>query len=236
MLKSEDAPAAAPPARAPFPWLELSRLMTACLEGPFLREMWERRRETATLSSTLGYVDAAFLYALVRVTRPRVVVETGTYRGFSAAFILQALQDAGADGASVTSVDRKSGGEIGMLVPERLRPGLRLVAGDVRELADREGALPPRIDFFFHDSTHRFGHQLWEYATFWARLSDGGCLASHDVDLNASFAHFVEGTYRHDAGGRTDWSRTAHLDWGRFGAVGFVRKAAGAAVPDSATP
>jgi predicted O-methyltransferase YrrM len=207
----------------PFPWTKWLQLTADCLDSEFMTEMQARRRDTESVSHTLGRLDAAALYALVRLARPRVVVETGTYRGMSAAFILQALSDENVSGFSVTSIERNSGNEIGMLVPERLRPHFLIQTGDVRRLIERKDALPASIDFFFHDSSHRYEHQMWEFSTFWPRVASGGFLASHDVHMNASFAEFVARSYQHHEG-KTDWNKTTHAEWGRLGMLGFMRK------------
>src|SRR5581483_3184679 len=209
------------PSVTAFPWGTYVRLLAECLQGPFMAEMQRRRETSGSVAHTIGRFDAASLYALVRIAQPRVVLETGTYRGVSAAFIAQAQQDAGVADAVVVSVDRLPAADL--LVPEPLRSRVRLVHGDVRQLAAEPGALPAALDFFFHDSTHRYEHQFWEFTTFWPRLAPGGYLVSHDVNLNASFPQFVADTYRH-RDGQVDRDRTTHTDWGRCGTLGFLRK------------
>jgi len=206
-----------------FSWEEFLRIVIESLSSKFMAEMQERREATGSVPHTLGKVDAAALYALVRIAKPRRVLETGTFRGMSAAFILQALHDAKVPDFKVTSIDRCSGDDVGILVPEHLRSHLELLTGEIGQMIREEGAIPGEIDFFFHDSSHRYDHQLWEFNTFWPRIVDGGYLVSHDVNMNSSFAEFLAKTYSH-TDGKTDWAKSGHSDWGRFGMVGFIRK------------
>jgi len=192
-----------------------------CSRSPFAEDL-VRRRASLGLTGAMGQFDAAVLYALVTLTRPRVAVETGTHIGMSAAFVLQAMHDAGVADGRLLSIDTRRTETTAVLVPDALRDRLTLVTGDVAEVA--ESATPDTIDLFLHDSTHRYSHQLWEFDTFWPRLRSGGVLASHDVDLNASFVDFVSRTYRHDARGRADAPRRLHATWGRLGLIGFAIK------------
>jgi len=89
----------------------------------------------------------------------------------------------------------------------------------------RRNAFPLSIDMFLHDSSHSYGHMLWEFRQFWPRLRDGGLLVSHDVQMNAAFPEFVAKTYAHDKKtGRRDAQRTSHYEWGRWGYIGFAIK------------
>jgi len=188
-----------------------------------MAEMDLRRRETGSIKNTMGQVDASALYSLVRIVRPQIVVETGTNRGASTAFILKALHDAGCTKSKVISIEYEDGPEVGMLIPQELRANLKIVKGDIRDLILDQKTIPSEIDFFLHDSSHKYEHQFWEFTQFWPLISSGGILASHDVDLNSSFSTFVTQTYHHISG-KTDPSKTTHADWGRCGKLGFIQK------------
>jgi predicted O-methyltransferase YrrM len=202
-------------------WLRVIECALRFLRSPFVERLQQLKADQAILGST-GTFDAAVLYGLVTLLRPRVVIETGTQVGMSAACILKALSDGDIDG-QLYSVEMRPSEQTAMLVPDRLRSRLQLITGDIVELAEGD-SLPAECDMFFHDSNHSLSHQLWEFTTFWPRIRSGGILASHDVDLNASFAQFVAGTYVHNARGLTDADQTAHSNWGRIGRIGFVVK------------
>jgi predicted O-methyltransferase YrrM len=204
-------------------WRKLTAIALRIDRDDFTADMMRRKAELG-LRGGMSRFDAAFLYALVAHFKPRTVVEIGTHIGMSASFILKAMLDSGIRDGLLHSVDATPSDTTGVIIPGDLRGGLRMVSGDILEpvVLDR---LPGTIDFFLHDSTHRYSHQLWELQTFWSRLSPGGVVASHDVDLNASFVDFVSATYAHDAKGKTIKAATGHTGWGRIGLIGFAIKA-----------
>ena len=202
------------------------KLLAAALQidaSPFARELARRKAELG-IQGAMSRFDAAVIYALVAHCKPRNVVEVGTYAGMSTAYILRALAHSETTDGVCYSVDTSSAESVASLVPNSLRGGLRLVTGDVTKLVDTD-QLPASIDFFLHDSTHRYSHQMWEFQEFWSRLASGGVLASHDVDLNASFVDFISSTYAHDSKGKLIPEKRGHVVWGRLGLVGFLIKA-----------
>jgi predicted O-methyltransferase YrrM len=204
-------------------WRKLTRTALRIDQDDFTHAIMQHKNKLG-LSGAMGRFDAAFLYALVYHYKPRIVLEVGTHIGMSASFILRAMRDAGIRDGCLYSVEAAPSDTTGAMIPDHVRDRIHLVSGDILELADSD-RLPATIDFFLHDSTHRYSHQLWEFQTFWRRLSQGGILASHDVDLNASFLDFVSATYAHDPKGRTIKADTGHAGWGRVGSIGFAIKA-----------
>jgi len=204
-------------------WRKLTAIALRIDRDDFTAGMMRRKAEVG-LRGGMSRFDAAFLYALVAHFKPRTVVEVGTHIGMSASFILKAMRDSSIRDGVLHSVEANPSDTTAVMIPDDLRGGLRLVSGDILEPAvlDR---LPGTIDFFLHDSIHRYSHQLWEFQTFWSRLSPGGVLASHDVDLNASFVDFVSSTYAHDSKGKTIKAATGHTGWGRIGLIGFAIRA-----------
>jgi predicted O-methyltransferase YrrM len=204
-------------------WRKLTAIALRVDQDVFTSDIM-RRKAKLGLRGAMSRFDAAFLYALVAHFKPRTVVEVGTHIGMSASFILKAMLDSGIKDGRLYSVEATPSGITGVMIPDDLRDGFHLVSGDILELAVRD-RLPDTIDFFLHDSTHRYSHQLWEFQTFWLRLSPGGILASHDVNLNASFVDFVSATYAHDSNGKTIKATTEHKSWGRVGLIGFAIRA-----------
>lgn len=137
------------------------------------RSSWDARE---TLQSLVSVV--------VRLTEPRVMVETGVARGFTSAVALAAMHDVGH--GHLYSVDLPAfefEGQIavGEAVPDYLKADWtvelgpsRLVLGD---LLQRVGPL----DVFLHDSDHTYPYQLAEYRLAWPYLRQGGVLLSDDV-------------------------------------------------------
>jgi predicted O-methyltransferase YrrM len=156
--------------------------------------------------------DHSFLYALVRLTKPRLILETGVFDGLFSACFLQGLQvNAEVDGidgrlvsidlpaykpitASTSRMVRTNlpeGCEPGWVIPEYLRPRWRVHLGDSREFLPRIISEVGNIDIFFHDSLHTYEHMMFEYRTVWSQLKPGALLLSHDVHWNRAFRDFV---------------------------------------------
>lgn len=129
--------------------------------------------------------SSLLIYAIVRLTRPSTVLETGVANGASTFFLLNALARNG--GGSLYSVDVS--GDVGGLLTESERRNweFRLLKRSRQrerfvEILDR---LPP-IDFFIHDSDHRYLWQRLELELVRTRLTERGIIACDDA--NASFA------------------------------------------------
>ena len=139
------------------------------------------------------------LYAVVRATRPEIMVETGVGSGVSSTFILSAMERNGM--GSLHSVDLPSDdGRLlpedkrpGWIVPERLRDGWELIAGDARAelppLLERLGAL----DAFLHDSDHGYDHMAWELWQAHDAVRSGGVVLADDVAGNRAWDDFASG-------------------------------------------
>jgi predicted O-methyltransferase YrrM len=147
------------------------------------------------------------LYYVTRALRPRVVVETGVFDGFSTAFILKALRDnrrgdlysidLPARAAVAASTDKMvfdalpPGHEAGWIIPDELRGRWSLRCGtSAALLRDWLAELGP-IDMFFHDSLHTRDNMMWEFDTAWRALSPRGALVSDDVFWNRAFWAFT---------------------------------------------
>lgn len=146
------------------------------------------------------------LYAICRLLRPKVVVETGVASGMSSAYVLQSLHDnqegrlysidlPNADteallGKVLTTLPEGRGP--GWLVPEWLRDRWDLRIGKSADL------LPPlleelgRLDIFLHDSEHSFENMMFEFNAAWPRLGSRGLLLSDDVDMPVTRGAFYE--------------------------------------------
>lgn len=138
------------------------------------------------------------IYAISRLSRPNVVVETGVAAGYSSAFILQALRDN--DLGHLYSIDigkrefddvtLPTDREIGWLVPHTLRRRWTLNIGSSSEklkpLLDRLG----EINLFYHDSEHSYENMMFEFETAWEHLSTPGIILADNADWNKSFRDF----------------------------------------------
>jgi predicted O-methyltransferase YrrM len=123
-------------------------------------------------------------YAIVRITRPRIVLETGVAHGYSSAVILQALQDNGH--GRMFSVDLPAfrpgtAALTGDAVPERLRSRWELNLGSDRRVIPTLLSRAGPIDFFFYDSDTAYESMLGTWELVWPHLRPGAVLALNRI-------------------------------------------------------
>jgi predicted O-methyltransferase YrrM len=106
-------------------------------------------------------------YALVRATKPRVVMETGVDRGLGTAVIAAALKRNAEEGSPgiVYATDIVPG--CGHLIAAPYKPSCRILLGDSVESL-RQFREP--IDIFIHDSDHRPEYEWAEFLAVEPRL------------------------------------------------------------------
>ena len=148
-------------------------------------------RELVHIASPMSTDDSISLYALVRASRPRIAVETGTAAGASALYVLRAMERNGGEGQlhSIDLVDDPK--NIGVLVPPEARARVRFHLGDSLAILPRLLAEIGPIDLFLHDSHHAYEHMIAEYEIALRHLKPGGVLASHDVLHSNAWRHFL---------------------------------------------
>ncbi len=178
------------------------------LAGTVARRLAAAPWETAQAKRVFDRRDFAFLYALVRGSKPAVAVETGVEFGVGSAAILLAMADNGVghlhsidlptldpegrvnangqrDRSAVPTLEAT-----GYAIPPEARDRWTVTLGPSSEL------LPPLlkklggIDLFFHDSEHSYATMLWEFRTAWPHVSRSGLLVSDDVGWNVAFSDF----------------------------------------------
>jgi len=130
--------------------------------------------ESAVKGKNWGQMDRRkneVLYTIVRISKPKIVVETGVGAGVSSAIILRALElndqgrlysiDAGLK--SFNGINLPPDKPVGFLVPENSRERWKLIIGYSR---DRLGSLLKElkvIDLFFHDSEHTYENMMFKF-------------------------------------------------------------------------
>jgi predicted O-methyltransferase YrrM len=163
-----------------------------------------RLQAQARLEGT-GRGRAILLYAVVRLARPSIVVETGCFTGWDSAVLLQALGNNGhghlytidlpAEEGRFSQVGRHSGLPpdlpIGFLVPPAFKDRWTLIVGDVRAELEPLLSRIPQVDLFYHDSDHSYGHMMWELTTVWPRMGPGAVAVADDISWNTAFWDFA---------------------------------------------
>lgn len=161
-----------------------------------------------------------YIYAICRLLRPDIVLETGVANGISSAHILYALQKSGKgmlysvdmpdyeskliatdedykrQNLSFAPADLPDGKTCGWAVPEDLRSRWNLkigLSGEVlKPLLEGLGS----IDLFLHDSEHSYKNMLSEFKTAWPYIRQGGLLIAHDIKWNNAFCEFARSVNR----------------------------------------
>jgi predicted O-methyltransferase YrrM len=131
------------------------------------------------------------VYALVRATRPEVVVETGVATGVTSAYTLAALEDNGAGvlhSVDLPPAEMVHADVVGCAIPPDLRPRWEYHWGSSKRLLPRVLAETDGTHrIFVHDSDHSYANMRWELELAWDALGDGEWLVADDVDLNDAF-------------------------------------------------
>ena len=122
--------------------------------------------------------------AVVKLTRPMVVVETGVAMGLTSAVILAALESNGEGqlySIDLPALQAKPEEFVGRAVPEEYKPRWTLELGPSRQVLPELVQHVAPIDVSLHDADHSHAGQLEEYRTVWPYLRPGGVLVSDDV-------------------------------------------------------
>ena len=161
-------------------------------------ETRDRARAFEIAPRILDYYGSyrSFYYALLRLTRPLNLVETGTWWGVSSTYILAALDQNkrgklfSIDLQSEHRASQDSVAQVGALVPERLRERWQLRSGLSELLLPQllETVIP--LDIFIHDSDHSLGNMLFELRLAYSHLRPGGLLVADDIEWNDAFDIF----------------------------------------------
>ena len=132
--------------------------------------------------------------AVVKLTRPMVVVETGVAMGLTSAVILAALES-NSEGqlysVDLPALQSKPEEFVGSAVPERYKPRWTLELGPSRQVLPELVQHVAPIDVSLHDADHSHAGQLEEYRTVWPHLRPGGVMVSDDV-RGPAFLEFAE--------------------------------------------
>jgi len=160
-------------------------------------------------SGSTMFFHAISLYALVRVKRPAVIVETGGTPGKSSAFILRALERnqyghlytidlpppeiAGLTlSPGSTHSYRPIGAPPNWAVPDWLRSRQTLILEAAQQALPRLLKELGSVSLFIHDSDHSYSHMRWELETAYVFLRRGGIIWCDDVTANTAWRDFCE--------------------------------------------
>ncbi len=139
-------------------------------------------------------------YALIRILKPGIVIETGTDTGNLTSWVLSAMHknnhgklisiDIPSSAGELTMETNLSQDKVGKFIPDAYRGRWELHLGDAKELLPKL-LLEHEVDVFIHDSLHTRTHMLLEYNCARALMRPGAVIISHDILWNKAFYSFT---------------------------------------------
>jgi predicted O-methyltransferase YrrM len=129
-------------------------------------------QETASVELEVG----RFWYAFVRLTKPKNVLETGTYKGYSTSCIATALRDINEDG-HIYTIDPEKNEYLwkDTDIEPFITPVHEFSQNSVHLFEDK------RFDLLVLDSDHSYNTAIWELIHFEKLLTIGGHILMHDT-------------------------------------------------------
>lgn len=123
----------------------------------------------------LTYEKRRALYAITRLLKPAVAVETGVGSGVSTTFILSALRTGVLHSIDlgVKYGEEKEEYPVGFLIPEGLKAKWHLHRGDAKALLEPLLDDLGDIQLFYHDSRHTYAHVYFELKCAWEHMKRG---------------------------------------------------------------
>ena len=127
------------------------------------------------MTPQLDDLEAEITYLLLRATQPAVVMELGTFHGWSTSWILSALRDNGT--GRLHSFDRID--NVVRNVPAELAEGRwTFVQGDIKQTRDQ---VPADTGYLFVDAAHSSRFARWYLEHLFPRMPSGIPVSVHDV-------------------------------------------------------
>jgi len=156
-------------------------------------EKFPSRKKPYPTEYSLNDFSGMFLYALCRLFKPEIIVETGVAYGNSSSFILKALKEN--KKGQLYSIDYvfrpwENKEAIGSAIPTELRDRWNLVFGPTSKKLKKTMEDLGQIDIFFHDSLHTYKNMMFEFDAAWPHVRKGGFLLSDDINDNSAFYQF----------------------------------------------
>jgi predicted O-methyltransferase YrrM len=138
--------------------------------------------------------SADLIYAVCEAINAKTVVETGVAQGFSTLAMLLSVTKRGGHVYSVDmpAVALKDTSEVGIAVPQRLRPSWSLFPYPDSVGLGKALDKIDRIDFCHYDSDKSYEGRCIAYPMLWNKLRSRGIFMSDDIGDNTAFRDFSE--------------------------------------------
>jgi hypothetical protein len=159
-----------------------------------VRAVTEAHPEGAFADAEARYGRRLGWYALVRATKPRVVVETGVDKGLGSVVLCAALLRNRAEGAPGAYYGTDINPQAGYLLQGPYAETGRILYGD--SLASLE-ALEGPVDLLINDSDHSADYEGREYAVVAPKLSERAVVLGDNAHVTDELYRFARRTGRH---------------------------------------
>jgi len=152
-----------------------------------------KSRDRHHIDDTMFFGRRIGWYMLVRILKPKIVVETGVEKGLGACVLTSALMKNAQEGYKGfyygTEIDETAGN----LFTELYNRFGRILFGDsIHTLKE----FPEKIDLFIHDSDHNASYEMKEYRTVKDKLSNNAYIISDNAHSTDSLLNFAKETKR----------------------------------------
>ena len=124
-------------------------------------------------------------YAIARILKPSLIVETGIHDGLGSALLLRAIERNEAEGSPGRLISVDINPQSGWLVDERLRTHWTPVFGSTFDVL--EGAVDgSEVGMIIHDSQHTYECERFEFATALAHAAPSVALVSDNAHTTSA--------------------------------------------------
>lgn len=147
----------------------------------------------ATADPEARYARRVGWYALARLQKPRLVVETGVEKGLGACVLCAALRKNAAEGSPGRYLGTDINPDAGWLLDGPYAEHGRMLYGDSLESLR---ALEGPIDLFVNDSDHSLSYEAREYEAVAAKLSPAAVVLSDNAHMTPALWDFARATDR----------------------------------------
>ena len=146
----------------------------------YINDRLQQHRRGNEIDSEAFFGRRIGWYAIVRATKPRIVVETGTEKGLGSLVLAEALIKNESGRLITIDMEPSSGLLIG---PEYGGVIERMIDDSLQAISKID-----RIDLFIHDSDHSAEHESREFKLLQSRLSSKGIVLSDNSHVTTELA------------------------------------------------
>jgi hypothetical protein len=135
----------------------------------------------------LGYSRRLGWYALVRLLKPRVIIETGVDKGLGAAVLCAALKRNADEGHRGKYLGTDIVPTAGWLLKAPYEEFGEILYGDSIESLKK---IEDQVDIFINDSDHSAEYEAQEYETILPKMAPGGLILADNAHVTSKLAEF----------------------------------------------